>query len=255
MEKVDMLERAGIILPENGGYRLNRECFNTPAPKPEEIERRWDRRRLIAAALYQQLAAQDAQRAALALDILLAGHFDPEHELQKIFDDLRFAAGETAPLLSLARRRPKHNNQPGWEGLWKNYVRQSKHTALSAKRLQSNKYVVEFDDLTQQTGLLGLVGVSADRVSELWLRARARSKFETRQKMRAAQALPEVRFQLNNGDADLASGSLQLGEHTQIAVPLNSLGERSQIVFTLLVYAEKPLGGVWLEAWLEAEPK
>jgi hypothetical protein len=258
VDALDLLERLGILIPEGGGYRLDRECFDAPSPSPDEVQGRWDRRRLLKTDTFLQLSSEDTRRAQLALDILLAGRFDPEHDLRQIYDDLRWAGeqDDLDLLLTLARRRPRHNHQPGWDGLWRNFLKRRMEQRASRQRLRSAESVVRFDRSSEHAVLLGLVGPSVEEIGDLWLFARLRSKLETRQLARVEGAAPQVRLHLNWGaSVELLSTSLNLGQANHWSVPLRALGERAPLHFTLLAYTPQPVAGMWLEAWLEAEPR
>jgi len=253
-----LLERLGLLIAEREGYRLDRECFDSPAPSPDTVQGRWDRHRVQQTDAYDQLLAADPHRAQRALDIVLAGRFDPEDELPHIFDDLRWLGDDEdfASLLALARRRPKNGHQPAWADLWRNHCKRRLERRASRQRMRSAEAVIHFDDRPEGGALLGLVGSTTEDIGELWLFSRLRSRLETRQAARLADSLPQIRLYLDWGaSAELLAAALKLGQSNHWRIPLNGLGARAPLHFTLRAYAPESIAGLWLEAWLEAEPR
>lgn len=248
--EIDKLEKLGVLTISEDKYQLDRECFNAPAPDPESVEKRWDRTRLIGTALYGELKATDAKRAARALDVLLVGRFDPDKDFKSIFDDLRFVGNDFDLLLTLARRRPKNNGQPAWQGLWRNFIKRRDERSESQARLHSSTTVFDFGQAQKQSGLLGFTEHSADKVQTLWVYARLRGEFNARQQMKDK---PEVRFHLASGDTELANAMLNLGEKTKQEINLSALGRHAPLYFSLIAYAPKTYKGIRLEVWLEGE--
>jgi hypothetical protein len=254
-DALDQLGQLGIVVPQGGGFWLDRECFEQPAPDPQIVQQRWSPQQIISSPAFARLWAEDQQRAQQALDVLLAGRFEPETELERIYRDLEWIGTSGDLLLSLARRRPKHPGRPAWPDFWRDFLRHRERRRAARQRPRSPLFTATFDESQEAAGLLGLLGATIGSTGELWLGLRFLGEYGARQNARAATDPPRVRMHLRAHSEELLMVTLEPGEQTVRRVPLGMVAAQQPLHFTLHAYANRPLPGFRVEAWLEASPK
>jgi hypothetical protein len=252
-DKLDTLERLGLLLPEAGVYRLDRSGFDRLAPPPEAVTRRWDRRRLVSTDLYQSLAAIDAQRAELALEVLLQGRFDPEADLEAVFADLRWVGQDLDLLLRLVRGRSKRDGRPDWRGLWRNFTRKRQDQLSAGRHVLSAHLVAPFDTVSYYAAPLALPGLLAGRVRQLMLHARLRASLNGRQTAAGGGPALEARLAVACGQTELLTVELVHAKPLHQHLAIGQFPADTPIDFMVTAYTPTALRGLSLEAWLEAE--
>lgn len=241
-----LLVRLGLLVPENGGFRIDWDTFNRPAPA-EGVS--FDAPDPHDHPLFREAAAADCERAKCTLELLDIGHLDLETHFADVFRDLAYLRSTDYTVLKSKVYRHR-NRPPGpdrWRDVWRAFQYELKRRIVE---VQGPKQVLHLEDTASSACAMTLdLEQSIDSVLAMRMVSRVEwpwyleAGFHTdptvHLELRADQRVLFAKA-LEPSDAEVRY-ALDPGEWVQPDTPL-----------TLMAQCNRSLPYVHVEAWLEA---
>jgi len=236
-----LLVRLGLLMPMGEGFRIDWTTFNQPAPLDAPL---FDAPDPHQDALFKQIAAADPERAERALELLELGQYDIDAHLADIFRDLAYVREDNYPLLKAKVHR--HRNRPAgpnrWRTTWKAFQHELRRRITEVHSSKAS------GDLARPFACQ--LALDLDQHKSRVLSVRMVSRVEWPWYMKETVC---VSLELKSGSDLLFARTVSPGdaEVRYMLHPDQWPGRMESLA--LQAQCERPLPGVRVEAWLEAQ--